>query len=332
MSFYEINKPFDVEEIFNIHSSLDFNAKVLQIFHFQYKNNELYKKYVDLLKIDITTISQLEQIPFLPVSFFKTHKVLCGTYYEEVFSSSATSQTGQSMHYVSYLPLYEKSFTRCFNRVYGDFSEYAWLALLPGYMERKGSSLIYMVNYFIKHSKYKESGFYLHDYDKLKENLLKLKAQKIPVILLGVSFALLDFAEKYTLDLSHVIIMETGGMKGRREEITREELHKILCENFQVRSIHSEYGMTELLSQFYSKGQGIFTQQAFQKILIRDISDPFNYLPYKKRGAINIIDLTNVYSCSFIATDDMGLLHNDSDFEVLGRKDNSELRGCNLLI
>lgn len=332
MSFHQLNKHLNIEEVLSIENPYSFNAKAIQIFHFQYKNNEVYKSFVDILGIVPERVKDIAQIPFLPISFFKTHMVLCGNEYMGVFTSSATSGKGQSKHYVKELFVYEKSFIQCFNNVYGNHTDFAFLALLPSYMEREGSSLVYMADYFVKHSKYNQSGFYLNEYDNLIAKLLHLKENNIPTVLLGVSFALLEFAEKFTLDLSGIIVMETGGMKGKREELTRVELHNKLCKSFNVDKIHSEYGMTELMSQFYSKGDGVFSVHNFHKIFIRDLSDPFTFLSGNKTGGINIVDLTNMYSCSFIATDDVGRLLDENTFEVLGRTDNSEMRGCNLLV
>ena len=317
--------------IFNITSNSEFNNVAIDIFNYQYQNNTVYQNFCKLLKVTPSEVTQLEKIPFLPIEFFKTQQVICGdNNYEQVFLSSGTIGENQSKHYVKNLKVYEKSFVKGFEQFYGNISDYCFLALLPSYMEREGSSLIYMTEYLIKHSNNSLSGFYLNNYNDLIDTLKKLNAQK--TILIGVSFALLDLAEKHQLDLSNIIIMETGGMKGRRKEMTRTELHGIYKASFKVNQIHSEYGMTELLSQAYSKGNGIFKTPPWMKILIRDTNDPFHLLNTNQTGGINVIDLANFNSCSFIATQDLGKTFANNSFEVLGRFDNSDLRGCNLLI
>lgn len=303
----------------------------IDIFNYQYQNNTIYQNFCKLLKVTPSEVTQLEKIPFLPIEFFKTQQVICGdNNYEQVFLSSGTTGENQSKHYVKNLKVYEQSFVKGFELFYGNISDYCFLALLPSYMEREGSSLIYMTEYLIKHSNNPLSGFYLNNYNDLIDTLKKLNAQK--TILIGVSFALLDLAEKHQLDLSNIIIMETGGMKGRRKEMTRTELHQIYNDSFNVNQIHSEYGMTELLSQAYSKGNGLFETPPWMKILIRDTNDPFHLLDNNQTGGINVIDLANYNSCSFIATQDLGKTFTNNSFEVLGRFDNSDLRGCNLLI
>ncbi|MCB9174595.1 MAG: acyl transferase [Flavobacteriales bacterium] len=317
--------------IFNITSSSEFNNMAIDIFNYQYQNNTIYQNFCKLLKVTPSEVTQLEKIPFLPIEFFKTQQVICGdNNYEQVFLSSGTTGENQSKHYVKNLKVYEQSFVKGFELFYGNISDYCFLALLPSYMEREGSSLIYMTEYLIKHSNNPLSGFYLNNYNDLIDTLKKLNAQK--TILIGVSFALLDLAEKHQLDLSNIIIMETGGMKGRRKEMTRTELHQIYNDSFNVNQIHSEYGMTELLSQAYSKGNGLFETPPWMKILIRDTNDPFHLLDNNQTGGINVIDLANYNSCSFIATQDLGKTFTNNSFEVLGRFDNSDLRGCNLLI
>ncbi|MGE0561384.1 MAG: acyl transferase [Flavobacteriales bacterium] len=317
--------------IFNISSNGEFNKLAIDIFHYQYQNNTIYQNFCKLLKVIPAEVKRIEKIPFLPIEFFKTQQVICGdNNYEEVFLSSGTTGENQSKHYVKDLKVYEQSFVKGFEQFYGNIGDYCFLALLPSYMERKGSSLIYMTEYLVKHSNNPLSGFYLNNYDDLIETLSKLNNQK--TILIGVSFALLDLAEKHQLDLSNIIIMETGGMKGRRKELTRTELHSIYSKSFNVSHIHSEYGMTELLSQAYSKGNGVFETPPWMKILIRDTNDPFCLLEYNHTGGINVIDLVNYESCSFIATQDLGKTFDENCFEVLGRFDNSDLRGCNLLI
>ena len=276
-------------------------------------------------------VTSIEKIPFLPVEVFKSQQVICGdNNFEQLFLSSGTTGENQSKHYVKELEVYEQSFVKGFEQFYGAITDYCFLALLPSYLEREGSSLIYMSEYLIKHSNHPLSGFYLNNYGEFIETLKKLKHQK--TILIGVSFALLDLAEKHQLNLENIIIMETGGMKGRRKEMTRTELHSIYKESFNVKHVHSEYGMTELLSQAYSKGDGVFETPKWMKILIRDTNDPFNILNHHQTGGVNVIDLANVHSCSFIATQDLGKTIGENNFEILGRFDNSDLRGCNLLI
>lgn len=317
--------------IFNISSHNEFNKLAIDIFNYQYQNNTVYQNFCKLLNVNPSEITEIEKIPFLPIEFFKTQQVICGdNKYEQVFLSSGTTGENQSKHYVKDVSVYEQSFIKGFEQFYGNISDYCFLALLPSYMEREGSSLIYMTEYLIKHSNHPLSGFYLNNYNELIETIKKLNSQK--TLLIGVSFALLDLAEKHHLDLSDIIIMETGGMKGRRKELTRTELHNIYTNSFNVQHIHSEYGMTELLSQAYSKGEGIFTTPPWMKILVRDPNDPFSLLEHNQTGGINVIDLANYNSCSFIATQDLGKTFDENKFEVLGRFDNSDLRGCNLLI
>ena len=322
-----------IHQIFQISTDTEFNAFALKLFHYQYINNLVYNQYVNyhLKTAEINSINHYSQIPFLPIEFFKTHDVMCdGQQTDQLFTSSGTSGANTSRHYVADINIYETSFNKSFELFIGHPEKFLILALLPSYMERDGSSLVYMANKLIKKSKYKSSGFYLDNYDDLVKTLNIANNQQ--TVLLGVSFALLELAEKYELDLSGTIIMETGGMKGRRKEIVREELHQILCSKFKVDQIYSEYGMTELLSQAYSTGKGIFNTPPWMKVLIRDTNDPKTILTDQQTGGINIIDLANVYSCSFIATQDLGKLHSDSSFEVLGRFDTSDIRGCNLLV
>lgn len=321
------------DKIFRIGSDKEFNDISIEIFNYQYTNNKVYRQFCNLLKVEPEKITGIHQIPFLPIEFFKSQVIKTGDFKEEcIFLSSGTTGQIQSKHYVKDLALYETSFNKAFEQFYGDIKDYCILALLPSYMERKGSSLIYMVNHLMKSGKHQKSGFFLKNEQKLIENLQKLIKNGQKTILIGVSFALLDLAEKYQTDLSNIIIMETGGMKGRREEITREELHNIYKKQFNVKQIHSEYGMTELLSQAYSSGNGIFKTPAWMKVLMRDINDPFHILGHHKTGGINVIDLANIHSCSFIATQDLGKKTSDYEFEVLGRFDNSDIRGCNLLV
>ncbi len=319
--------------IFNISSLDTFNEIALEIFHFQYKNNVVYKQFVDFLNTKISEIQYFSQIPFLPVEFFKNHKIIskdCNS--EIVFSSSGTTGMQTSKHYVSDVSFYESAFLRAFELFFGSPKDMVILALLPSYLERGGSSLVYMANKLISESDRTESGFYLDEYSKLHALLVTLKAQKQKVILLGVTYALLDLAEQYPIDFPELVLMETGGMKGKRKELIRDELHNKLKNSFGVGKIYSEYGMTELLSQAYSTGNGIFSTPPWMKILIRDVNDPLALMSEGKAGGINIIDLANVYSCSFIATQDLGKVGTNDTFEILGRFDNSDVRGCNLMV
>ena len=319
--------------IFRIRSTADFNRMALEAFRFQYDRNPVYRKFADSLGTNPSRIKTYQEIPFLPIEFFKTRQVVCGDFLPEaVFESSGTTGVATSRHAVKSLSLYEKSLLQGFMRFFGKPREYVFLALLPSYLERTGSSLVHMADRLIRLSGHPESGFYLHDYRQLAEKLSALKQQKAKVILLGVTYALLDLAEQYPINFPELIVMETGGMKGKRREMVREELHGILQKAFGVQNIYSEYGMTELLSQAYSEGEGLFATPPWMKILIRDVNDPLSYVPTGKSGGINIIDLANLYSCSFIATQDLGKCHSGGRFEVLGRFDNSDVRGCNLLV
>jgi hypothetical protein len=320
--------------IFNITDQKEFLKTALEVFEYQYNNNPVYQSFVKSLKTDPYSVRTLEDIPFLPVEFFRNQKILtCGLPVEKIFESSGTTAGNRGKHFVSDLALYENSFLTAFRFFYGDPAGFLIVALLPSYTERENSSLVYMVDKLIKESKHPQSGFYTLNNNKLITTILKAREGEHRILLLGVSFALLDLAEKQSHDLSGIIVMETGGMKGRRKELTRMELHAILKERFNVTSIHSEYGMTELLSQAYSKSDGIFFCPPWMKILIRDPQDPLSIFSETGRtGGINIIDLANVNSCSFISTGDLGRLNKDGGFEVLGRFDNSEIRGCNLLV
>ncbi|WP_320020371.1 acyl transferase [Labilibaculum manganireducens] len=321
------------EEIFAITNENDFEKTALRIFQYQATNNIVYKEYLEHLKFDISTVKTLTQIPFLPIDFFKSHKVVStDKEAQAIFTSSGTTGNLTSRHYVPDLKIYEASFTKGFEQYYGAVSDYCILALLPSYLEREGSSLIYMMEKLIKDSKHEKSGFYLHNHEELIAAISDLKKQNQKILLLGVSFALLDLAEKFQLNLDDVIVMETGGMKGRRKEITREELHAFLTQRLGVEKIHSEYGMTELLSQAYSKGDSLFFTPSWMKILIRDTYDPFSYEQQGRSGGVNVIDLANIHSCSFIETQDLGRIHADGSFEILGRFDHSDIRGCNLLV
>ena len=311
----------------------DFEHLALQIFQYQANNNIIYRQFLNLLKISPNKVAYLSDIPFLPIDLFKQHSIKTGTWEAETkFTSSGTTGQTPSTHHVRNLDFYLTTARQGFEDFYGSVEEYCFLALLPSYLERSGSSLIAMVDSFIQRSKYKESGFFLYDFDALAQQLQYCIQANIPTVLIGVSFALLDFAEQYPMDLSKVIIMETGGMKGRRKELIRKELHEQLGRAFQQRSIHSEYGMTELLSQAYAMGGERFSPSSTMRILISDITDPRSFLPDERTGKINVIDLANFDSCSFIATEDLGKRWQDGSFEILGRVDNSDLRGCNLML
>lgn len=323
------------QKIFEIESIAEFEKTALDIFRLQHEQCLVYRQFCDVLKINAADIKSINNIPFLPIEFFKTHTVTSSVVEKlklKIFTSSGTGGT-QSKHHVSDVSLYEESFRKGFELFYGNIEEYCLLALLPSYLEREGSSLVYMIDDLIKGTKNQDSGFYLHNLNELTEKLKSLLAKGQKVILLGVTYALLDLAELLSAPLSgELIVMETGGMKGKRKEMLREELHQILCEKFGVNAIHSEYGMTELLSQAYSKGNGIFQCPIWLKVLVRDVNDPLKILEQGKSGGINLIDLANINSCSFISTQDLGMLHNDGSFEVSGRFDNSDLRGCNLMV
>ena len=325
------------DKIFKI-SKKNFDILALEIFRFQYDNNPVYKNYTDALKLNPALIKSVEQIPFLPVRFFKSHEIKTTSFNPRViFESSGTTGSINSRHLIKDLSLYEESFIKGFEFFYGPVKNYCIIGLLPSYHERKNSSLIYMVEKLIQLSQHPQSGFYLNEDEKLIAVLNELESQHQRTLFIGVTFALLDLAEIFSMNLKHIIIMETGGMKGRREEMIRPQVHAILQNAFNVSAIQSEYGMTELLSQAYSKGEGIFHCPPWMKVLVRDDEDPLEIrIPYSGSiayvsGAINIIDLANIYSCSFIATDDVGKIYNDGSFEVLGRMDNSDLRGCSLL-
>lgn len=322
------------QSVFSISGDEAFNELALKIFCFQYETNAIYHELSDLLHKEPRNTGHYLQLPFLPISFFRDQKIISGdgTSYEKIFTSSGTTGSIPSRHFVKDLKLYKESFTKSFELFYGNPEKFRFLALLPGYLERQGSSLVYMLDHMIQKTGINGSGFFLHDMAALKKQLLQNLPDPARNILFGASYALLDFAEKFPLDINGVIIMETGGMKGRRKEMIREELHDILCRSFNVEMIHSEYGMTELLSQAYSSGRGIYRPPPWMKILIRDVNDPLQLLSHGQTGGINIIDLANIYSCSFIATQDLGILHEDGSFEVVGRFDDSDARGCNLMV
>ncbi|HPK05463.1 MAG TPA: acyltransferase [Bacteroidales bacterium] len=323
----------EINRIFNISTEMEFQELALQIFHFQYSQNEVYRRFCDLLGTG-NKIGAISEIPFLPVELFKTHKVQCGSEpAERIFISSGTTGQTTSKHFVNRLSLYDENLTRTFEMLYGSPENYCFLALLPSYLEREGSSLVYMVSKLMSLSNHAQNGFYLYEHQKLAQTIEHLTEKQQRVILIGVSYALLDFSEVYPIHLPpDLIVMETGGMKGRKKEMIRKELHEILSSRFQIGSIHSEYGMTELLSQAYSKNNGVFGTPPWMKIMIRDINDPFRYLSAGKTGAINIIDLANINSCAFISTQDLGRTDHNGSFEVLGRFDQSDMRGCNLMI
>lgn len=322
-----------IDSIFSIRNGQEFEQMALEIFQFQVRKCQIYADFVKYLNLDSAQISNVKEIPFLPIEFFKNHSIVSKHVEPElVFSSSGTTGLAQSKHLVTDLWVYEKSFRDSFELAYGKIQDFATIALLPSYLEREGSSLIYMVDAFIRESKYKQSGYFLYNHAELYQTLKDLKKHQIPTLLIGVTYALLDLVEKYTLEFPELIVMETGGMKGKRKEIVREELHQTLCEGFGVKTIHSEYGMTELLSQAYAKELGLFHCPPWMHVYIRDTNDPFNVLAEGQTGGINVVDLANMYSCSFIATQDLGKAHIDGSFEVLGRFDNSDIRGCNLLV
>lgn len=321
------------EDIFSIADDKNFNKVALDVFSYQAKHNAIYKKYIDYLHIDSDKIESYRDIPFLPIQFFKTQPILTtGLQPQITFTSSGTTGMINSQHHVPDLNWYEDSFRNTFQQFYGDIKDIAIVALLPSYLEREGSSLIYMVEDLIQASAQPESNFFLYNHRELYHTLEILKNKGTKTILIGVTYALLDFVESYILDFPDLIVMETGGMKGKRQEMIRKELHQVLCTGFGVQKIHSEYGMTELLSQGYSYGNGLFLTPAWMKVLIRDTNDPLTLVDDKKTGAINVIDLANYHSCSFIATQDLGKFHADGSFEILGRFDNADIRGCNLLV
>jgi hypothetical protein len=317
------------DKIFTVREG-NLEATAIEIFRFQYDNNPVYKAYSDAIGTHPGSVSKIDQVPFLPIRFFKSHTIQTTPFSPEVvFESSGTTGSISSRHFIKDLSFYKESFTRGFELFYGNISDYCIIGLLPSYLEREHSSLVFMVNDLIHNSGHPQSGFYLDEWEKLSLVLRQLEEKRQKTLLIGVTFALLDFAERYPMPLKHTTIMETGGMKGRRKELIREEVHAFLKNAFAMPVIHSEYGMTELLSQAYSAGNGIFQCPPWMKIMVRDEEDPLTLS--SSGGAINIIDLANVYSCSFIATDDAGRLHADGKFEVLGRMDNSDLRGCSLL-
>lgn len=303
------------------------------MYRYQFAENPVYRKFCELIHRTPENVTALEEIPFLPISFFKSHPVMSGTFAPEItFSSSGTTGELTSKHAVKSLDLYVQSFTTGFREFYGDIENYVVLALLPSYLEREGSSLVLMADELIKRSKSDHSGFYLNNYNALIEKIEYLEQQGKTILLLGVTYALLDLAEMGPFQWSNTVVMETGGMKGRRREMIREELHQQLCHQLGVASVHSEYGMTELLSQAYSLGNGRFACAPWMQVLIRDTEDPLTWQPHGKTGGINVVDLANLHSCAFIATQDLGKMHADGTFEVLGRFDHADIRGCNLMV
>ncbi len=318
--------------IFDINTEEEFRDLALEIYRYQYNRTKVYREFCDYLNASPRTVISIEQIPHLPIEFFKSKKVLAESMNAALcFKSSGTTGASVSTHYVADPSLYRQSFNQGFKKFYGPPEQYCILALLPSYLERKDSSLIYMVQDLIEQSPFSESGFYLSELDSLAGNLKKLNESAIRVILFGVTFALLELASQFKFPLDNTIVIETGGMKGRRKEMVREEVHQILKNSWELERIHSEYGMTELLSQAYSKGGGNFYTPDWMRITIRDPEDPLKLVGPGITGGINVMDLANIHSCSFIATQDLGKLHEDGSFEVLGRFDHSDIRGCNLM-
>ncbi|MFZ4401647.1 MAG: acyltransferase [Bacteroidales bacterium] len=328
MFFKKLNKT-----IFSQLTVSEFNETAIEIFHYQYKNNKIYQEFVKLNHIDPENVTSLEKIPFLPIELFKNHIIVCGDEIpDDYFESSGTTGMQRSKHYVKSLAVYEESFLNGFSYFYSNISDYCLIALLPNYQAQKHSSLIFMIRKLIELTNHPDSGFYPDNMRELSVKLIELYKAKQKTILFGVTYSLLDLAEQYPLKIPETIIFETGGMKGRRKEMVKEELHSILRQAFHVDYIHGEYGMTELLSQAYSKGNGIFNTPPWMKVVIRDINDPGSHLDFNRIGGINVIDLANYNSCSFIATQDLGKLYKDNSFEVLGRFDHSDIRGCNLMV
>lgn len=336
MHFYphKISSLFPLrEKIFSIHDSpAEFEQLALEVFSYQFEGVHIFRDFCNSLKQTPSSVKSMVEIPFLPVEFFKSNEVrVSGEKPERIFESSTTTGSNPSKHYVADVSLYEMSFLSGFKHFYSNPKDYVILSLLPSYIERGNSSLVYMADKLIHLTERKESGFFLNEFQKLRDVLQSLRERKQKTILLGVTYALLDFADKYKIEFPELIVMETGGMKGRREELTRAEVHQQLSMAFGVEKVHSEYGMTEMLSQAYSKGDGVFRTPPWLKVLTRDIYDPFRLQENNITGAINVIDLANLYSCSFLATGDLGNVKGDGSFEILGRMDNAEIRGCNLM-
>ncbi len=320
-------------DIFTISTQKQFDKLALKAFRHQHEHNLVYRTFCDFLNVDVSSVKRIQDIPFLPIQFFKSHDVVASkSAIQKIFTSSATTSSITSKHFVTDISMYEQSYRQAFTQFYGNIENYTILALLPSYLDREGSSLIHMVSDLIELSNNEDSGFYLNNYPELIDKLVSLDASGQNIILIGVTYALLDLVELQDFDLQNTIIMETGGMKGRRKEMIREELHHILTEKFGVNSIHSEYGMTELLSQAYSLGDGTFQCPLWMQVFMRDTEDALRYVGTQKTGGINVIDLANINSCCFIATQDLGKIHPDGTFEVLGRFDNSDIRGCNLMV
>ncbi|MEO6406913.1 MAG: acyl transferase [Ferruginibacter sp.] len=318
-----------IERIFDVTTD-NFDALCIEIFNYQYQQNNLYNTFCKALSVNPSTINKIEQIPFLPIGFFKSHEIKSTEFVPQlVFESSGTTGTIPSRHLVKEKEIYIKNFRKAFSHFYGDPQSYSIIGLLPSYLERQTSSLVYMVNDLVKLSGHRRSGFYLYEFEKLQDTILQNEAEGQTTLLIGVTYALLDFAEKFPMQLNHTIVMETGGMKGRKEEMTREAVHTKLKQQLGLNEVHSEYGMTELLSQAYSTKDGIFETPSWMKILLRATDDPFDFSV--TTGAINIIDLANIHSCSFIATDDIGTHNATGKFEIRGRLDNSDIRGCSLM-
>ncbi|WP_010178977.1 LuxE/PaaK family acyltransferase [Aquimarina agarilytica] len=323
----------NTSSIFSIQTPTAFKNVCLEVFKYQYEHTIVYQRFCNLLGVSKKSVKELSQIPYLPIEFFKKQKVLVGNAEAQlVFSSSGTTGQQTSKHYVPDIKLYQESYLKGFYFFYNNIEDYCVLALLPAYLERKGSSLVYMVNDLIQKSKHPQSGFYLNDLKALVNTLKVLESKKQKTLLIGVSFALLDLAEQFSLKLKYTTVMETGGMKGRRKEMIRQELHQQLQNGLGVNEIHSEYGMTELLSQAYSMGNGVFTCPPWMRITTRNTENPLEPVPFGKTGGINVIDLANVHSCSFIATQDLGKIFENQSFEILGRFDHSDIRGCNLMV
>lgn len=319
--------------IFNIGSRDAFESLSLEIYRFQYTHNSIYNQYCNHIKRSPLQVNSFSEIPYLPIEFFKTHRVLCGDWQPDlVFTSSGTTGSNTSRHFVPMVGIYEKSFLMGFEHFYGSPCDYIFLALLPGYLERQGSSLIYMMERLIKESHHDDSGFYLHNMQALQQKIIDLKESHKKTFLIGVTHALLEMAEKHPLDNGKMVVMETGGMKGKGRELVREEMHELLRKGFGVAHIHSEYGMTELFSQAYSQKNGEFHCPPWLRITTREVNDPLSENQIGKTGVLNVADLANLYSCSFIATQDLGICHADGSFNILGRMDNAQLRGCNLMV
>lgn len=324
---------FTAQDIISIQTTKEFHKTAMKVFRYQFQHNEVYQKYCLLLKKSPDNVKHITEIPFLPIEFFKSKDVLSSIDpIQQTFTSSGTTGAITSKHHVTDISFYELSFRKAFSHFYGNIEDYVVLALLPSYLEREGSSLIYMVKDLIESSTHYNSGFYLNNYSELVNTLQKLESENKNILLIGVTYALLDLVEQFNLKLNNTIVMETGGMKGKRKEMIREELHNKLTDGFGVNKIHSEYGMTELLSQAYSLGNGIFECPPWMDVMIRDTEDPLSLVSNGKTGGINVIDLANFNSCSFIATQDLGKKYDNFSFEVLGRFDNSDIRGCNLMV